>query len=198
MKNNPGHTITILKNGGVVIFPTDTVWGVGCRIDNAKSVNRVYQIRKRPLEKALPVLVSSLKQAKEYFDNVTEEITSLLTSYWPGGLTVVYFANVQKVLPEVRGGGITVGLRIPNKPELLEVIKKVGVPILGPSANFSGGKTPVKKEDLEKDFVNLVDYVMPGESEGNISSTVIDCTKKPWEILRQGAVKIDPKYLQKH
>ncbi|MBI3980810.1 threonylcarbamoyl-AMP synthase [Candidatus Microgenomates bacterium] len=198
MKNNLSRTITILKNGGVVIFPTDTVWGVGCRIDNVKSVSRVYQIRKRPLEKALPVLVSSLKQAKEYFDNVTEETASLLTSYWPGGLTVVYYANGQKVLPEVRGGGITVGLRMPNKQDLLEVIKKVGVPLLGPSANFSSEKTPTKKSELDPELLKLVDYVMEGECDGNMSSTVIDCTKKPWEILRQGAVKIDPKYLQKH
>lgn len=185
-----------LKTGGVVIFPTDTVWGVGCRFDNVEAVKRVYQIRNRPEEKAVPVLVSSLFQAQEYFTDLPEKVTTLLKNYWPGGLTVVYFAKQDRVLPEVRGGGETVGLRMPNKIELLKVIKGVGVPILGPSANFSGGKTPTNKNELDTNLIKLADMVMEGECDGNLSSTVIDCTKTPWQVIRQGAVLIDAIYLK--
>lgn len=187
------EAITILKNGGIVIFPTDTVYGIGCRMDNAKAVNQLFRIRKRPRTQAAPVLVDSVAMAQNYLAPITQEVMEqLMKPYWPGALTIVLKCKVDKVPKLVRGGGDTLGVRIPNHPLTLELIRKVGVPILGPSANFHGEKTPFKFEDLDPELTKLADYVLvdKGSLERNVS-TVIDCSIKPWKILREGAVKID-------
>jgi L-threonylcarbamoyladenylate synthase len=95
-----------------------------------------------------------------------------------------------KVSSFVRGGGSTLGVRIPNHPIALSLIKGVGVPILGPSANFHGEKTPYCFKDLDPNLIALVDYIVEGECIIKQPSTVIDCSIKPWKIIRQGAIKI--------
>ena len=189
--NNIEISVKIFIDGGIVIFPTDTVFGVGCRIDNPDSVKRLFSIRRRPKTKATPVLVSSIEMAKEWVDEVSPEVLDLMNQYWPGGLTIILKSTRTDISPLVMGNSNTLGVRMPDHKALLSVIDAVGVPILGPSANFSGEKTPFKKEDLDQTLVSKVDCVMEGESKGVVSSTVIDCTKKPWKIIRQGAVSID-------
>lgn len=190
--DNFDEAVKVFKGGGVVIFPTDTVWGIGCRLDDQNAVERVFRIRNRPFQKAVPVLVSSFPQAEKYFSDLPSEIKKLILAYWPGGLTVVYYASKQELLSQVRGGGETIGLRMPNKKDLLQMIERVGVPILGPSANFSGCRTPAKKTELDPQLIKQVDCVLDGECDGKMSSTVVDCTQTPWKILRQGAVQIEP------
>ncbi|MBI3385341.1 threonylcarbamoyl-AMP synthase [Candidatus Gottesmanbacteria bacterium] len=191
MKNkNIEEAVKVIKQGGIVIFPTDTVWGIGCRIDLAPSIEKLYRLRKRPNEQAAPVLVSSKNQATEYFLALPKEVEKLLDDYWPGGLTVVYKAQVDKIPSLIRGNSETIGLRMPNHKDLLYLISSVGVPILGPSANFHGEKTPVSFSDLDRELIKKVDFVLSGECTGNMASTVIDCTKTPWQVLRQGAVKV--------
>lgn len=190
LTNSVKQAISVLNKGGIVIFPTDTVWGIGCRIDRPESIKKLYQLRRRPEIQAAPVLVSSISQAKEYYQNLPSEVENLLKKYWPAGLTVVYKAQTEKIPPLVRAGQNTIGLRMPNQKDLLYLINKVGVPILGPSANFHGEKTPTSFSELDPKLVKLVDYVLLGECGGNQASTVIDCTQKPWKILREGAVKI--------
>lgn len=190
MNNNIRDAIKVFNQGGIVIFPTDTVWGMGCRMDLPESVEKLYRLRKRPNNQAAPVLVSSKEQAQEYFLALPKTIEKLIDTYWPGGLTVVYKARVDKILPLVRANSETIGLRMPDHKELLDLIRSVGVPILGPSANFHGEKTPTSFSDLDPQLTKLVDYVLPGECGGKQASTVIDCTKEPWQILRQGVVKV--------
>jgi L-threonylcarbamoyladenylate synthase len=184
--------IQIIENGGIVIFPTDTAFGIGCRIDNEKAIERLFKIRQRPKSQATPVLVDSFEMAQEYLLPVPEDvIEKLIKPYWPGALTIVLPCRIDKVPELVRGGGTTIGVRVPNHPVIQQIIKGVGVPILGPSANFHGGKTPYRFEDLDKNIVKLVDYVVFGECLVKQASTVIDCSKEQWKILREGAVKIE-------
>jgi L-threonylcarbamoyladenylate synthase len=186
------RAITILKQGGIVIFPTDTAFGIGCRMDDERAVERLFKIRKRSVTQATSVLISSLKMAESYLKPVPEEvIKKLMNPYWPGGLTVVLSCNAEKVSNLVRGGTETLGVRIPDHLTTLELINGVGTPLLGPSANFAGGKTPFKFEDLDIELMELVDYVVPGECHSKKASTVIDCTVTPWKILRQGSVEIN-------
>ncbi|HYM64870.1 MAG TPA: L-threonylcarbamoyladenylate synthase [Candidatus Sulfotelmatobacter sp.] len=183
--------LSILNKGGIIIFPTDTAFGIGCRIDNEISIKKLFQIRKRPIIQATPVLVSSLEMARKYVKEIPKDVEDkLINVYWPGALTIILQARVDKVPKLVRGGGETVGIRMPNNKEVLGVIERAGVPILGPSANFHGKNTPYKMEDLDKDLVNLVDYVLKGECSLKSQSTVIDCTVYPWKILRKGAINI--------
>jgi L-threonylcarbamoyladenylate synthase len=183
--------VHILKNGGIVIFPTDTAFGVGCRIDDEKAVKRLFTLRKRPETKAVPLLVSSLHMAQEYVKEIPQEvIEKLITPYWPGALTIVLKSRIDKVPGLVRGGGETIGLRVPDHLTTLALIDGVGVPILGTSANFAGEQTPYNFESLDTGLKKLVDFVVPGECHQREASTVIDCTKIPWQILRQGRVTI--------
>lgn len=185
------EAIEVLNKGGIVIYPTDTAFGIGCRIDDKKSIERLFAIRKRPKEKAVPVLVDTVKMAQEYLEPIPKEvIDKLIETYWPGALTIVLSCQEDKVPELVRGRGDTLGVRIPNHPIARSIIRAVGVPILGPSANLHGGKTPYELEDLNRELVSQVDYVVPGECTIKQPSTVIDCSKKPWKILREGAITI--------
>jgi L-threonylcarbamoyladenylate synthase len=182
--------VSILSKGGIIIFPTDTVWGMGCRIDSSDSINRLYKIRRRPDSQASPVLVSSIEQAKEYYQKIPKEVEHLINKYWPGGLTVVYEAKTDKIPGLVRANKNTIGLRMPNHQNLLQLIGMSKVPLLGPSANFHNFPTPMKFSELDPELIRLVDYVLPGECLGNKASTVIDVCVKPWKIIRRGAVEV--------
>ena len=189
MNTDIKQAIEILKSGGIVIFPTDTAFGIGCRMDRENAVSRLFEIRKRPREKAVPVLADSIEMVKEYVSEIPEDAKLLMEQYWPGALTIVLKAN-SNVSLLVRGGGDTVGFRIPNNDTVQTIIAGVGVPILGPSANFAGEKTPFEFEDLDKELVKLVDFVVAGECTIKKPSTVIDCSEKPFRILREGAIAI--------
>ncbi len=189
--NKIEEAVKILNNGGIIIFPTDTAFGIGCRIDRPSAIKKLFKIRKRPLSQAMPVLVGNIEMAKEYADDISGDVLEkLIKIYWPGALTVILPPKKEKVDILVRGGGETVGLRMPDNKEILEVIQKVGVPILGPSANFHGGKTPYILKDLDKNLIKLVDFVLDGECSLKNASTVIDCTVSPWKVLRKGAIDI--------
>lgn len=182
--------IYTLNNGGIVIYPTDTAYGIGCRIDKPEAVDRLFRIRKRPLTQATPVLVSSTDMALPYFIQPTDIVRHLMKTYWPGALTIVYYCRQDLIYSPIRGGGKSVGLRMPDHQVALELIHGVGVPILGPSANFHSGETPYSRENLDPALVKLVDFVIPGECKiGNVS-TVVDCTVNPYWIIRQGATKL--------
>lgn len=183
--------IEVLSNGGIVIFPTDTVFGIGCAIDNEEAIKKLFRIRKRPESQATPVLVDTVKMAQDYLLPIPQEVVdTLIEPYLPGALTIVLSCKTHKVLPLVRGGGETIGVRIPNHPIARAIIRGFGKPVLGPSANFHGEKTPYSFEDLDPELVKLVDYVVEGECTIKEASTIIDCSVTPWKILRQGAVTI--------
>lgn len=183
--------VEIVKNGGIIIFPTDTAFGIGCRIDNYAAVDRVFKIRQRPVTQAMPVLVSSAKLALTYYLHASDIVRHLMKEYWPGALTIVAECKTNLIYSPIRGGGKNIGLRMPNHPAILEIIKRVGVPILGPSANFHGEPTPYSTADLNPELVKLVDYVVVGECTVKQPSTVVDCSVTPYKIIRQGAVQLD-------
>jgi L-threonylcarbamoyladenylate synthase len=186
--------ITILKDGGIVIYPTDTVYGIACRIDDEKAVKRLFSIKKRSGTQAVPVLVDSIATAQQYLLPIPEDVKQqLMEKYWPGGLTVVLPCDTMKVISLIRGEGSTLGVREPNHPAVLQLIHGLGVPITGTSANFHGEKTPTKFEELDKAFIKLVDFVLPGDCYGGKSSTVIDASVIPWKIVREGAVSLSSK-----
>lgn len=190
MHNIIDQAITIINKGGIVIFPTDTAFGIGCRMDDRKAVDRLFAIRKRPRTQATPVLVSSREQALAYYFDPSEIVRHLMDQYWPGALTIIARCKKKIVYSPIRGGGQTIGLRMPNHETALSLIKGVGVPILGPSANFSGFPTPYRFEELDPELVKLVDIVIPGECSLESASTVVDCSVMPYKIVRQGAIKL--------
>jgi L-threonylcarbamoyladenylate synthase len=192
MSEQTEKAIEILKKGGIVIFPTDTAYGMGCRIDDGKALKKLFEIRKRPENKPLLILVSSIEMARKYLLPIPQEIEEkIINKYWPGKLTIILKCDLDKIPSIARGGGNTLGVRFPDKPELVGLINAVGVPIVAPSANFSTEKTPFKFEELNPALARLADYILEGKAglEKDVS-TIIDCTVEPWKVIRKGAVKI--------
>jgi L-threonylcarbamoyladenylate synthase len=180
------------KTGAVVIFPTDTVFGVGCAISKTESVQRIYKIRHDPPNKPQLILAASDKQAFDYgvFD---PKAKAFAQSFWPGPLTIVVEAK-GKVPQAVRGKGKTIGIRVPNQPAILEIISKLGEPIIAPSANFHGGRPPKVFAEIDKEFLSLVDYTINLDDLEKhtkmlaVPSTIIDLSGKPYKIVRVGAI----------
>ena len=192
MNTNVQKAVSVLQNGGIVIYPTDTVYGIGCRIDDSDAVKRLYRIRKRIATKPSPVLGADINMLQGFLQPISKEVrTILMQRYWPGGLTIVHQCVSEKIPSMVRGGTETLGDRIPNYTLIQERIALVGAPIIGTSANFSGERTPCSYEELDPMLVSQVDFVVKGACLAQESSTVIDVTTKPWKIVRQGAVQVD-------
>jgi L-threonylcarbamoyladenylate synthase len=189
MNKNIEKAALTLKKGGIIIFPTDTAFGIGCRVDAERSVERLFKIRKRPKEKSVPLLVSSVNMAKNY-SKLSADVLKIAEKYWPGGLTLVVPAKTGRIPSLARGGGSSVGLRMPNHSTIIKIIRKVGVPIIGCSANFAGENTPYKVSDLNPELKKLVDLTLYGRTSLRQASTVLDTTRKPYKILRIGAVEI--------
>lgn len=185
------QAVEILNQGGIIIYPTDTAFGIGCRMDDEKAVERLFSIRRRPESQPTPVLVDSIGMAEEYLTDIPKEVREkLIDKYWPGALTIILHSIEVKVPELVRGGTNTLGVRMPNHEIALAIIEGIGVPLVGPSANFHGESTPYMSEDIKSEIKKMVDFVVPGECPVKQPSTVIDCTVKPWKIIRQGAVVI--------
>ena len=192
MSNQLDEAVGVIKKGGIVIFPTDTAIGIGCRMDDDKALRRLVEIRKRPKNKPLLILVNSVEMAEKYLLPIPQKVKNeLIKPYWPGKLTIILKCDPKKVSIPVRNEKNTLGVRFPKNKILLELINRVSVPIVAPSANFSGEKTPFRFEDLNPELVRKVDYVLNEKTslEKDVS-TVIDCTVKPWKIIREGSTKI--------
>jgi L-threonylcarbamoyladenylate synthase len=191
MNEQVTKAIDILRQGGIIVFPTDTAFGVGCRIDDETAVKKLFAIRNRPETKATPVLVDTVKMAQDYLEPIPKDvIDDLIEPYWPGALTIILPCRTDKVPGLVRGGGDTLGVRIPKHATARAIIRGLGIPVLGPSANFAGGKTPYAFEELDSAFIKQVDFVVSGECTIKQASTVIDCTVSPWKIVREGGVSL--------
>ena len=188
MNKNLEQAIKVLKKGGIVIFPTDTAFGIGCRIDRQSSVERLFKIRRRPKLKATPVLFESIDQVLDYVLSIDPKVLDLMRKHWPGALTIILPAKLSKVPELVRGGGGNIGVRIPDHIDTLSLISGVGVPILGPSANIHGEATPFSESELHRKLISKVDFVLSGKTKLSLASTVIDCTKTPFRVLRLGAI----------
>lgn len=190
MDNQIDEAVRVLRQGGIVIFPTDTAFGIGCRIDKRESVDRLFEIRKRPIEQAVPVLVDGIGMAKKYLIEPSAPAVRFMERYWPGQVTIISWCDKEKVYGPVRGNGEKIGLRMPDHSVPLSLIRDVGVPLLGPSANFHGQHTPFTEEDLDPELVRLVDFKVSGVCTVGVISTVVDVTENPPRYVRRGYVRI--------
>lgn len=182
--------MNILHEGGIGIFPTDTAFGIGCRIDNKEAVMRLFTVKKRAYDQAVPVLVTGSAMVDDYALSISDDVNALMKTYWPGALTIILNCHKGKVLELVRGSGNTLGFRMPNHSVPLALVQGLGVPLIGTSANFHGQKTPYVYEDLDKDLLKKVDFVIKGDSLVHEASTIVDCTQKSWKVVREGAIHL--------
>ncbi len=183
------HAVKEFKSGNIVVFPTDTAYGIGCRMDNPDSVEKIFKIRNRVESKPLLILANSMEMAEKYVV-LNSRVKEFVKDYWPGGVTLILPCDTDFVPGVVRANENTLAVRIPRHEALLEIIKNIGVPIVAPSANISGNKTPYRLEEVEKDILDQADFVLAGECTYKKESTIIDTVSKSWKVVRSGAVEI--------
>jgi L-threonylcarbamoyladenylate synthase len=190
--NDLNPVIEILKSGGTVIFPTDTVYGIGTNAFDKKGVDRIYRLKKRPRSMPLIILISSTEQLKELTMNYDLPVVRKLGErFWPGALTVI-LEKSSKVPDEVSGGGKTVGVRMPDNNILRRLIELSGVPLASTSANISAGKSAASLKEVPADLIEGADVVLDGGScELGKESTVIEVKNSKIKILREAAISRD-------
>jgi L-threonylcarbamoyladenylate synthase len=180
--------ISVLKQGGLVAFPTDTVYGLGAAMNIPRAVERIYEVKQRPRGMALPLLLAHTSQISEIAESVPQIAWLLVRHFLPGALTIVL--NKSSSVPDiVTAGGKTVAVRIPDHEIPIALIKGVGVPIVGTSANLSGKPSPLTTDEVCSQLGAKVDLVIDGgRCPGGKESTVVDVTGEKPVILRQGAI----------
>jgi len=188
--------VKILQKGGVIAFPTDTVYGLGADAFNATAVERIYEIKNRPKYQQFPLLITDVKQLTTLAEPIPEIAWFLARRFWPGGLTLVL--PKADSLPIHLASGPTIAVRVPNHPVCQALIQHLGNPIIGTSANTSGQPAVLTAEEVGQQLGGKIDLVINvGKCPGGKESTVADVTSEPPVILRQGIIpshEIDKAY----
>ncbi len=181
------EAVEILKDGGVVAFPTDTLYGLGAAISSVKAVEKVYAIKRRPLDQPLPVLLARVDQLQEVALDLSSMALCLAGRFWPGALTIVVKRS-ERVPDIVTAGGGTVAVRVPDHPVAQALIRGAG-PITGTSANLSGLPPATTAAEVRRQLGDTVDYIIEaGPAPRGIESTIVDATGRVPVIVREGAV----------
>jgi L-threonylcarbamoyladenylate synthase len=182
------RAVEILKNGGIVAFPTDTVYGLGGDVFNVRAVERIYRVKQRSRHLPLPVLLADSTQLADIVASVPETARYLMRRFWPGGLTLVL--PKKDTLPDIiTAGSNKVAVRIPDHVVPISLIRGLGAPIIGTSANISDKPSPVTAEEVEQQLDSQVDLIIDmGRCPGGLESTVVDVTGEIPVILRRGVI----------
>ena len=159
--------VSMLKNGGVIAYPTDTVYGLGAGIGFPRAIERIYSVKERPLTMPLPLLLADVSPLTELAESVSPLARLLIKKFWPGGLTLV-LPTSSSVPDIITASGKTVAVRIPDHPAPLALIEALGTPIVGTSANLSGQPSPLTAE--EKPVILREGAITKAEIEGIIGS----------------------------
>ncbi len=178
----------LIRAGEVVAFPTETVYGLGANALSDEAVGKIYQAKGRPSDNPLIVHIGEMSQLALVARDVSDDAQRLIDAFWPGPLTLI-LPSTSAVAKLVTAGLPTVGVRMPDHPVALELIRQANVPIAAPSANLSGRPSPTSAEHVRKDLAGKIAAILDGGQTGvGVESTVIDMTVYPALILRPGGV----------
>ena len=167
--------VETVKNGGIIIFPTDTVYGIGASVKFPESIDKIYEIKKRPKAKRIGVLISSWRESSHLVGRVNQRVRTLMKEYWPGPVTMILSARAKSL-----------ALRVPNHKFALKLLAAAG-PMAVTSANISGRPAPAVFGKIPKDIIKSADIAVKDEKPlKGISSTIMDVTKGEIEIIREG------------
>lgn len=169
----------VVKKGGLVAFPTETVYGLAADYLNKKAIQRLYRVKKRPRNKPFTVHIAKFDELDRLSCEISLFSKHLMEKFWPGPLTLILNTD----------SGEKIGFRMPRNRLALEFISACKTPIVAPSANISGRRPPCNADDVLKDLDGKIDLVLDGgETDVGIESTVVDMTILPYKILRKGAI----------
>lgn len=180
------RAVAALRRGGLVAYPTDTVYGLAARASDDRAVERLFEAKGRPRDQHLPLLIASMDQVSMLVHNLPGSARRLMRAFWPGALTIVLRRADGYHSSAV---GDTVAVRVPDHDIPRELSRLLGEPITGTSANVSGGPEALTAGDVRSQLGQQVDFVIDGGAcEGGEPSTVVDCTVDPPRIVREGAL----------
>ncbi|MGQ9488424.1 MAG: L-threonylcarbamoyladenylate synthase [Armatimonadota bacterium] len=184
------QAVSVLARGGLVIFPTETVYGLAADALSQEAVLRVWEVKGRPADKPLPVQVANVDGLRLLWREVPDDLLPLINAFMPGALTLVYWRSA--LVPDVvTAGADTVGVRIPDHPVALALLRAFARPIVAPSANLSGDPPPRRVEEIPSLLLEQVELAIDaGDTGGGVPSTVLDVTVRPARLLRAGAIAI--------
>lgn len=184
-----GEALAHFRAGDVVAFPTETVYGLGAVATNEEAVQKIFQAKGRPSDNPLIVHIADLAQVDQLARDVSEEARQLMDHFWPGPLTFILYKKEGAVAPSVTPGMETVGIRMPNHPVALAMLRQLNEPVAAPSANRSGKPSPTTAEHVYADLEGRIPYIVDGgPTDVGVESTVLDMTTTPPTILRPGSV----------
>lgn len=181
----------IIRNGGLVGMPTETVYGLAANALDAKAVRKIFEAKGRPQDNPLIVHISALEQLDRLVKNLPQSAKKLAAAYWPGPLTMVL--EKSELIPDVVSTGLpTVGIRFPSHPIAQALITASGVPIAAPSANRSGFPSTTTAEHVMRDMDGKIDAVLDGGTCGvGVESTIVMLTSQPPRLLRPGGITLE-------
>lgn len=179
----------ILQKGGLVAFPTETVYGIGANLLDEKAIDRLYKIKKRPRNKPFTIHIAGFEALKDLGIDLGDLARKIIYKFWPGPLTIVAFNKKKE----------KIGVRMPRNKIALALIKEADVPIVGPSANISGEKAPISASEVISIMSGLIDVILDGgATEIGVESTVLDVSTSPFTILREGAISKEDLLSEQH
>jgi len=182
------RALEILRNGGLVAFPTDTVYGLGALAFDGKAVESIYLAKDRPVEKAIPVLIWDVSDLEKISDDIPERTRALASRFWPGPLTVL--VPKKPTLPESVSATATVAVRVPDHAVARELLRAAG-PMAVTSANLSGQASPSTAQEVLAQLNGRIDLILDGgTTPGGVPSTLVDCSSNEIKILRAGPITL--------
>lgn len=182
------RALEILHAGGLVAFPTDTVYGVGALAFDGQAVESIYAAKDRPIEKAIPVLIGDIQDVEKVGVNIPEPARRLAARFWPGPLTILVPKRAE--LPDGVSATSTVGLRVPDHAVARALLHAAG-PMAVTSANISGAQSPVTAQEVYEQLGGRIALIIDGgKTPGGIPSTLVDCSGEEVKILREGPISL--------
>ncbi|MDF2690262.1 MAG: threonylcarbamoyl-AMP synthase [Gammaproteobacteria bacterium] len=185
------QAVNILKQGGLVAMPTETVYGLAADASNPEAVKKIYAAKGRPASHPVIVHLAGIEQIDSWAIDISAAVKKMLSQFWPGPLTIIA-KKAPHVSEVLTGGQDSIGLRVPNHPVAQALLKAFGGGLAAPSANRFGRISPTDAEHVKEELADKVDLILEGgRSTVGIESTILDISRKPYKILRPGAISKD-------
>ena len=189
--SNRAVAAALLRDSGVVAYPTDTVYGLGAAVYDRQAVTRLFELKGRDHAQGVPVLIAAEGQLAEVAAEVPDAALALADRFWPGALTLI-MRRSDRLPPTVTGGADTVAVRLPDHPCPQALISALGAPITGTSANRHGGPEPASAEEVQRQLGDRLSIVLDGgPSAAGVPSTIVDVTPPTPCLVRVGAIPLE-------
>ncbi len=191
LTTSPIEAAEFIRNGGIVAFPTETVYGLGANIFDAKAVAKIFKAKRRPADNPLIAHISNVEMIAQLSDDITPHAQRFIQGFFPGPLTIVL--NKKADVPSIATAGLeTIGVRMPRFAVAREFLAACGTPVVAPSANLSGRPSPTTWESVLEDLDGRIDCILQSDpAEIGVESTVVDCTSAIPLVLRSGSISIE-------